>query len=583
MGEKIKVMMATEGTYPFHQGGVSVWCDLLINKLPDIDFTVFSVIMNPYVTQKFSLPENASLIKVPLWGTEEPSEHLTTPFSKIYLSKKMTTDKAISKYFIPYFKILIEDILSVKKDPEKFGDAVFGLYNYFQKYEYKKSFKSQVTWNIYKELTSKYIIDAHNKLPQAGVYSMIQTLLWVYRFFNIINTPVPYVNVAHATAAAFCGIPCVVSKMQNKTTFLLTEHGVYLREQYLSLSQRKYSSFMNTFLIRMVQSVVSVNYHFADQVSPVCEYNTKWEEKLGVDKKKIKVIYNGVEKSVFLSSEASVPKTPEPTVVMTARIDPIKDIITMIRAAALVKRDIPNVKFIVYGSVTVPIYKKECEDLIKELGLTETFILAGHTSNVAAAYKSGDVVALSSISEAFPYSVIEAMLSGKPVVATDVGGVAEALGDTGFLVNPMDYQQMATSLLKLLMNPSLRYDMGEEARQRALNLFTIGNFLQNYMKTYISLSMGILNYEEDSHKAGSLETQQQQILIKGYALLKMSHYTEAIEQFRLAIEINPEAISIPIILLSIAEAYEKLGMHKEAELEITKANLLTSLLNQNTA
>jgi glycosyltransferase involved in cell wall biosynthesis len=411
----------------------------------------------------------------------------------------------------------------------------------------------------------------------------------VFRFFNIINTPVPFVHVAHSTAAAFCGIPCVISKMQNKTTYLLTEHGVYLREQYLSLSQREYTSFMNTFLIRMVQSVVSLNYYYADQVSPVCEYNTKWEEKLGVDNEKIKVIYNGVEKSVFLSDDDEIKKEQVPTVVLAARVDPIKDIISAIKTAELVKKEIDNVKFVVYGSVSVPIYKKECDELIDRLKLKDTFKFAGHTDNVAAAYKSADVVLLSSISEAFPYSVIEAMLSGKPVVATDVGGVSEALGETGFLVNPRDYLQMTESIVKLLRSSSLRAQLGGEARQRALNLFTVGNFLQNYMKTYISLSMGVdagtYNAEDKIDAKGKIAiSQQYQLLyLKGYTLMKIGQYEEAIEQFKLALNENPQELSVPIVLLTIAEAYEKLGDYDKAEFEIRKANIMTSILNKNTA
>ena len=62
---KIKVMLATEGTYPFHHGGVSTWCDTIIKNLNgEFDFTVYSVIMNPYFTQKFGLPLNTELIKV---------------------------------------------------------------------------------------------------------------------------------------------------------------------------------------------------------------------------------------------------------------------------------------------------------------------------------------------------------------------------------------------------------------------------------------------------------------------------------------------------------------------------------------
>jgi glycosyltransferase involved in cell wall biosynthesis len=94
-----------------------------------------------------------------------------------------------------------------------------------------------------------------------------------------------------------------------------------------------------------------------------------------------------------------------------------------------VKGKIPEVRFVVYGSVSVPEYFKVCQSLVRELSLEENFIFAGHVDDIPAAYRSGDVIVLTSITEAFPYSVVEAMMSGKAVVATDVGGIREALGE----------------------------------------------------------------------------------------------------------------------------------------------------------
>ena len=152
---KIKVMLTTEGTYPFHQGGVSTWCDILVNKLDRFDYVVYSIIMNPFVTQKFTLPKNTTLIKVPLWGTEEPSEHLTMPFSQVYLAKRKTSESSVDEHFLPLFKELIDEIITPDKDPRKFGIICYNLHVYFKEYEYKKSFKSQVVWEYYKEYIIK--------------------------------------------------------------------------------------------------------------------------------------------------------------------------------------------------------------------------------------------------------------------------------------------------------------------------------------------------------------------------------------------------------------------------------------------
>jgi len=574
MSDKLRVMLTTEGTYPFHQGGVSTWCDILVHNLKEVDYVVYSVIMNPYVTQKFTLPEEAALIKVPLWGTEEPSEHLTTPFSQVYMSKKRTTDKVVRDKFIPLFTELIDELLSVEKNSCRLGMTLVELYKYFQEYEYKKSFKSQLTWNAYKEKALEFASKAENKLENPSVNSLIQSMGWIYRFLNILNTPLPKVHVTHSAAAAFCGIPCVVAKIKDGTPYMLTEHGVYLREQYLSLVQRKYSSYLSTFLIRMIHSVVNLNYAYADQVSPVCDYNTRWERKFGVKPENIRVIYNGVDKNVF-SPLTSQGKNSYPTVVTIARVDPVKDMLTLLRAAAIVKAKIPEVRFIVYGSVSVPSYYDECLALKNELNLGENFVFAGHTSDMPAAYRSGDVVVLSSISEAFPYSVVEAMMCGKPVVATDVGGIKEALGDTGIVVSPRQPQELADAVTNLLGDAGLRTTLGEEARQRALNYFTIGKVLEHHLKSYITLGVKV-------NKARSTvgSTRKQKLYLeRGLALMGLGFYNEAAAQFTNAANAAPNSPGVPAILALKADIYSMMGQKEKASGEIEKAELLEKINN----
>jgi len=581
---KLKVLLSTEGTYPFHQGGVSTWCDILVNKLDSVDYTIYSVLMDPFVTQKFKLPKDASILKMPLWGTEEPSEHLDTPFSKSYMSKRRTNNSIIKERFIPLFTDLVKEIVRLDKQPIRFGRTLLELYRYFQQYEFKVSFKSELTWDTYKSIIRQTVDDPKNQLAEPDIYCLIQSLGWIYRFFNILNTPVPKAHVSHSSAAAFCGIPCVIAKLEYGTPFLLTEHGVYLREQYLSLSKREYSSFLTTFLIRLVHSVTMMNYAFADQVSPVCHYNTRWEQRFGVKPGRIEVIYNGVDQRVFKEAAAR-PNHTGPTVVTVARIDPIKDILTLIRSADIVRKSIPDVKYVVYGSVSVPEYYEECVKLRDKLGLQETFTFAGHTSNMAEAYQSGDVIVLSSISEAFPYSVVEAMMTGKPVVATDVGGIKEALGSAGILVPPFGAEQIAEGTIKLLSDPEFAEQTGQEGKERALNFFTLDKVLDLHLKSYIKMAVGaqdtarkpaVAPKESASRRPErpAAAKQRQLMVDKGYALMQYGFYEEAIAHFRKAIAEDPYAISVPVLLLEISTAYEQLNEPELAALERYKYELI---------
>lgn len=587
MHDKITVMLSTEGTYPFHQGGVSTWCDILVQRLKSVDYVIYSVLMDPFVTQKFKLPENTGLIKMPLWGTEEPGEHLDTPFSQNYLAKKRTSQQVVREHFIPLFSQLVEEIISVEKKPQRLAHLMLELHYCFQQYEYKLSFKSELTWETYKSIILRHVSDKRNGLARPDLYCLLQSLGWLYRFFNIINTPIPKTHVTHASAAAFCGIPCVLAKLKDKTPYLLTEHGIYLREQYLSLTKRGYPSFLNTFLVRLIHSITSINYAFADQVSPVCAYNTRWELQFDVKPQKIQVIYNGVDKNVFTESPPTHHENP--TVVTVARIDPLKDILTLIRTAGVVKEKIPNVKFIVYGSVSVPDYYEQCLVLRKKMGLEETVIFAGHTANMSSAYQSGDIVALTSISEAFPYSVVEAMMSGKAVVSTDVGGIKEALGNTGLLVPPLDHEAMAEGIVRLLLNRELRSSLGQDARERALNQFTLDRVLELYLKSYIKLAVGAEERVAVRHRSAiarkaAASTRRRVLVERAYAFMSAEFFHEAIQHFRSAIMEDSDSPSNPVLIAEIAQAYNRLGYYDLAFLEMEKYEALVHLLeNRQTA
>ncbi len=580
--DKIKVMLATEGTYPFHHGGVSTWCDTIIKNLSgEFDFTVYSVIMNPYVTQKFGLPVNTNLIKVPLWGTEEPVEHLEVPFSRVLISKTRTTNAIIEQRFIPLFLKFVEEIMAKKKNPEQFGKILYEMYEYFQVYEYKKSFKSKKTWKAFCDYVYEYAKDKSHGIDEPGVYSLIQSLGWLYRFMTVLNTPIPEVDVCHSAAAAFCGIPCVLAKIKSNTTNLLTEHGVYMREQYLSLSRNGSTQFLSDFLIRLIHSVVRLNYFYADQLSPVCDYNTRWEKRLGVPVEKIRTIYNGADNKVFYPKAKPVG-SKDPTVVAVARIDPVKDTKSFIQAADLVRKELPETKFKVFGSVTVDTYFEECKELVKELGLEGTFSFEGHTENPASAYHEADVIVLSSISEGFPYSVVEAMMSGTAIVSTEVGGVAEAVGEYAKLVPPRNPEKLAEGILFLLKDGETRQEIAEGARERALGNFTMSKIQENYYKNYVNLVL-THSYKKRYNIASKWEAQNidyeqtQLYMEKALVLFSSGYLEEGRAQLQEAFRRNNNPVAIPSLLAMMAEAYRKRGRKDEMLCELEKAEAIMGL------
>ena len=98
------------------------------------------------------------------------------------------------------------------------------------------------------------------------------------------------------------------------------------------------------------------------------------------------------------------------------------------------------------------------------------------------------MVVLSSISEGFPFSVIEAMVCARPVVATEVGGVAEAVGKTGLVVPPRRPDKFAEACVELLRDQPRRLALGAAARERALELFSIERAVTAFDRIYHDLA-----------------------------------------------------------------------------------------------
>src|SRR5439155_24240496 len=252
-----------------------------------------------------------------------------------------------------------------------------------------------------------------------------------------------------------------VAKIRRGTPYLLTEHGAYLREQYLNLGRSIRSFFVRWFLLQVIGAVVDVNYAYADQLTPVCRYNTRWERWRGVEDERIQVIYNGVDPGRFSPADDKIARPERPLVVNLGLIFPLKGQLDLIEAAARVRQWIPNVEMRFYGSPSDPKYYAECQARVRQLELERTVVFAGSTKEPWEAYRRADVVAMASISEGFPYALIESMLSGAAIVATDVGGVREALGSAGRLVNPRDPFAMAKAITALLSSPADRQRLGE--------------------------------------------------------------------------------------------------------------------------
>jgi polysaccharide biosynthesis protein PelF len=482
------ILMTTEGTYPFMGGGVSTWCHELTQQMPEVDFKILAIVANPYLPQQYQLSANITQVfKVPLWGMEDPIEYgWRFPFSRALKSKIATTGSTISQRFIPLFDRLLTGILLPDRmDIDTLGQTFVAIHKYFLRYDYHKTMMSIEVWECFQKLVAT-AWQSQVKPDRITLGEITETLKLLYHLCIPLNVPIPPVDLIHSSAASYCGLLGVVGKIEYRIPYLLTEHGINIREQYLNLRTSIPSIFVRRFLHYLVSAVVKLNYHFADIVAPVCEYNTRWEQWWDVPPERIKIIYNGADPEKF--TPRNYPPNSHPVVLNMGMIFALKGQLTLIEAAAIVRDHFPDVEFRLYGKPSDLDYLARCHAKVKEYKLENTVNFAGFTSEPWRVYGEADVVAMASISEGFPYAIIEAMLCGTAIVSTDVGGIGEALGDTGLLVSANNPTDLAKSIVQLLsLTREQRINFGAKSRRRALDLFTQKTCVQTYLDTYLQL------------------------------------------------------------------------------------------------
>jgi glycosyltransferase involved in cell wall biosynthesis len=190
------------------------------------------------------------------------------------------------------------------------------------------------------------------------------------------------------------------------------------------------------------------------------------------------VIHNGVD---VLGTEPSALDGRLPTVVSIARLQAPKDPRTLVRALALLPRGSCRATLVGGGTERDAVAAE-----VLHAGLQDDVELLGDRADVAALLASADVFVLASHSEGFPMSILEAMAAGLPVVASDVGGVAEAVvdGETGVLVPPGDAPALAAALERLVGDAARRRAMGAAGRARAEARFDLPRFRAAHLAVY---------------------------------------------------------------------------------------------------
>ncbi len=279
------------------------------------------------------------------------------------------------------------------------------------------------------------------------------SLKGVYEFLKIFKKEKP--DIVHAHSCLSARIACKVLGIK----IVYTKH--WLDDS--SKQYKFYTKFLNNFL--------------CDKAIAVSKATALSIEKMGVDKEKISVVYNGCRDMHIYSDDeikdfkASLGVENQQIVSNISRLEDVKDIKTFINCAKKVTEQKDNVLFIIAGKGSL---EQELKEYTKSQSIEHKLKFIGFVENVDLLYNATDITVVSSKAEAFSMTVLESMSLGIPVVATTCGGPEELITNekNGYLVGVGDYKDMANKVLHILNDKNLAENLGVTGKTIAQQKFT---------------------------------------------------------------------------------------------------------------
>jgi glycosyltransferase involved in cell wall biosynthesis len=284
----------------------------------------------------------------------------------------------------------------------------------------------------------------------------------------------------HSSKAGFLGR--LASKLQKVKT-VYTPNGFYFLDSKIST---KYNFYL--FLEQL-------SGNFTDRLIAVSESEQDIASKNRIlPKEKIFLIPNAIDTKLFTADdharksvrqELGISSTT-PIVGTVSRYISQKDPLTLVKAASLLLSRFPEVRFVWCGEGEL---RHETEALANSLGVHSAFHFLGFRNDVHRIMNAFDIFVLSSIFEGLPYTILEVMALGIPVVATEVVGNKDVISDreSGLLVPPCSPQHLMQAMSELLVSFELRKSIGDRGRRLVNDTYDVRIMVRNLEKVYQSL------------------------------------------------------------------------------------------------
>lgn len=245
------------------------------------------------------------------------------------------------------------------------------------------------------------------------------------------------------------------------------------------------TSTMEKFCINHADLLTAPSKDMATTISTCLQMNTG----------RITVIPNPLDTSLFDSQNREV--WPDPnciTILHVGRMERVKGVEILTRAIPIVVRSKPNVRFVFVGDDLPDHHGTTWQARLREFldleGVIANVSFLGPLpqTNLIRQYHLANIVVVPTLNyESFSYTCAQAMAAGLPIIASEIGGIPETIGDAGILVQPGNIYQLADALLRLINDRDLQGQLGQRARQTAFERFSADRVAQNMITVYQQL------------------------------------------------------------------------------------------------
>ncbi|GIF02960.1 DUF3492 domain-containing protein [Actinoplanes siamensis] len=318
-------------------------------------------------------------------------------------------------------------------------------------------------------------------LPKLGVRDARTAATLLRHALRALAVPVPEVDLVHCVGGTKPLLAALSGRWRSSTPLLLTEARTPVARQ--RPAEDRLSPAVRLVLRRFRSAVARTGYAEAELIAPLSTYHHGWALEHGAEPARLVQVPAGVDPKEYPG--AAEMDTP-PTVVWAGSGGPDSGLTLVLEAFTEVAAALPGAVLHLVGITAA--HEEHCADQIEQTGLGRAIRLHPLPADPRERFTVGQVVAHVPGPSDPPSHLVEAMMSGRPVVALDIGPAGETLGDTGVVVPPDDPSELAIAIVALLRDTPRRRALGEAARTRALSHFTADRVVRVYGALYTDLA-----------------------------------------------------------------------------------------------